>query len=67
MGLAVQNIESFDQIKETLSLNIWVRMEWKNDFLKWNNNISNITFLFRDSSTVWVPYSAELPNAASQT
>ncbi len=65
MGLAVQNIESFDQIKETLSLNIWVRMEWKNDFLVWNNSVSNITFLSVDSSTVWVP-DIELLNAASQ-
>ena len=65
IGLAVQNIESFDQITETLDLNIWVRMEWTNSLLKWDSSISNLTFLSMDSSTVWVP-DIELLNAASK-
>jgi hypothetical protein len=64
MGLAVQNIEEFDQMKETLDLNIWVRMEWENHLLKWDNSVSNLTFLSIDSSTLWVP-DIELLNAAS--
>ena len=43
MGLAVQNLEEFNQIKETMDLNIWVRMDWKNDLLYWN---STFTFFF---------------------
>ena len=65
MGLAVQNIESFDQMKETLDLNIWVRMDWNNALLKWNSSVSDMTFLSMDSSTVWVP-DIELLNAASK-
>ena len=65
MGLAVQNIESFDQITETLDLNIWVRMNWKNAFLLWDNEVSDLTFLSMDSSDVWTP-DIELLNAASK-
>ena len=36
LGLAVQNIESFNQIEETIQLNIWLRKYWKNDILNWN-------------------------------
>mgnify|MGYP003995117731 FL=1 len=36
IGIAVQNIEAFDQIKEKIELNIWVRKYWKNHFISWN-------------------------------
>ena len=65
MGLAVQNIESFDQITETLDLNIWVRMNWNNAFLQWDSEVSDLTFLSMDSSEVWTP-DIELLNAASK-
>ncbi len=65
MGLAVQNIESFDQITETLDLNIWVRMNWNNAFLHWDSEVSDLTFLSMDSSEVWTP-DIELLNAASK-
>jgi hypothetical protein len=65
MGLAVQNIESFDQITETLDLNIWVRMNWNNAFLQWDNEVSDLPFLSMDSSEVWTP-DIELLNAASK-
>ena len=44
MGLAVQNIEEFDQKKETLDLNIWVRMNWKDNLQI--GIIQNIIFHF---------------------
>ena len=29
IGLAVQNIESFNQIEETIQLNVWLRKYWR--------------------------------------
>jgi hypothetical protein len=65
MGLAVQNIEEFDQKKETLDLNIWVRMNWKDEVLNWNNSIYNISFLSMNVDDIWTP-DIELLNAASK-
>lgn len=64
IGLAVQNIESFDQIKETIELNIWLRKYWKNDFLKWDATKNNITQLTLSKDQVWTP-DIELVNAAT--
>ena len=65
MGLAVQNIEEFDQKKETLDLNIWVRMNWKDEMLNWNSSNYNISFLSMNVDTIWTP-DIELLNAASK-
>lgn len=35
LGLAVQTIESFDQMEETITLNIWQRMNWVDETLNW--------------------------------
>ena len=64
LGLAVQNIESFNQIEETIQLNIWLRKYWKNDILNWNTSESIITQLSLDSRDVWTP-DIELLNAAT--
>ena len=63
MGLAIQNIESFDQLTETMDLNIWKRMSWQNDLLKWDN--SSISFLSVDVNEIWTP-DIELLNAAAK-
>ena len=55
MGLAVQNLEEFNQIKETMDLNIWVRMNWKNDLLYWNSSENNISFLSMNVDNIWTP------------
>ena len=55
MGLAVQNLEEFNQIKETMDLNIWVRMDWKNDLLYWNSSQNNISFLSINIDNIWTP------------
>ena len=65
MGLAVQNIEEFDQKKETLDLNIWVRMNWYNNILNWNLSNYNISFLSVNVNEIWTP-DIELLNAASK-
>ena len=42
IGLAIQNLENFDQMKENIALNVWMRQNWKDNFLNWNENITNI-------------------------
>jgi hypothetical protein len=64
IGIAVQNIEAFDQIKEKIELNIWVRKYWKNHFISWNPLESNITQLTLSKNEIWTP-DIELINAAS--
>ena len=65
LGLAVQNIESFDQIQETIQLNIWLRKYWKNSLLDWNYSDYGITQLTLDNEEVWTP-DIELINAATK-
>ena len=64
IGVAVQNIESFDQIKEKIELNIWVRKYWKNHFISWDPLESNISQLTLSKNEIWTP-DIELINAAS--
>ena len=64
MGLGVQNLEAFNQKEETIDINLWVRLNWNDVYLKWNSSISNLTFLSVDKSYIWVP-DIELLNAAS--
>jgi hypothetical protein len=65
IGLGVQNIESFDQIQETIQLNIWLRKYWKNNFLNWNTSEYSIYQLTLDNDEVWTP-DIELINAATK-
>ena len=65
LGLAVQNIESFNQIQETIQLNIWLRKYWKNSLLMWNYSDFGITQLTLDNDEVWTP-DIELINAATK-
>ena len=65
IGMAVQNIESFNQIEETMKLNVWLRKYWKNDILKWNPNTTGLTQLTLDESETWTP-DVELLNAATK-
>lgn len=63
LGLGVKTIESFNQMEETISLNIWQRMNWLDQKLGWNSSMSNLTFISLDPSEVWTP-DLELLNAA---
>jgi nicotinic acetylcholine receptor alpha-6 len=64
IGLAVQNIESFDQIHESIELNVWLRKYWRNEHLIWNTKLSNISQLTLNEKDVWTP-DIELLNAAT--
>ena len=63
LGLGVKTIESFNQMEETISLNIWQRMNWLDEKLGWQSSMSNLTFISLDPSEVWTP-DLELLNAA---
>ena len=64
MGLGVQTLESFNQMEESLALNIWLRSNWKDEKLAWYN-YSNLTFLSVNKEDIWTP-DIELLNAASK-
>ena len=68
-GLAVQTLESFNQIDETLSLNLWLRSNWYDEYLRWNDtnktNLKDLTFLSVTSDDIWTP-DTELLNAATK-
>jgi hypothetical protein len=63
MGLALQNIEKFDQMQESITLNAWIRQTWNDYRLSWNSTQSNLTFISVSKTQVWVP-DTELLNAA---
>ena len=65
IGLGVKTIESFDQMEETITLNIWERMNWMDTSLMWDSEISNLTFISLDPSYIWTP-DLELLNAATK-
>ena len=65
LGLAVQTIESFDQMEETITLNIWQRMNWLDETLNWDSTVSNLTSITLDPSEIWTP-DLELINAATK-
>ena len=64
LGLGVQTIEGFNQMEETITLNIWQRIYWKDHQLTWTPQYSNLTFISLDPSGIWTP-DLELLNAAS--
>jgi hypothetical protein len=64
MGLGVQTLESFNQMEESLALNIWLRSNWVDENLAWYNS-SNVSFLSINPDDIWTP-DIELLNAASK-
>jgi hypothetical protein len=65
MGIAVQTLEEFNQKVETIELNLWLRMNWNNTYLTWNESeFGNISFIVVDPNNIWHP-DIELYNAAS--
>jgi hypothetical protein len=65
IGLAVQTLEEFNQKVEAIELNIWVRMNWIDHRLEWNESeYNNISFIPVKPNLIWHP-DIELYNAAS--
>tara|TARA_B100001093_G_scaffold507121_1_gene567160 strand:+ start:995 stop:2356 length:1362 start_codon:yes stop_codon:yes gene_type:complete len=65
MGMAIQTLESFNQKEEMIKLNVWLRMNWYDDYLHWNSSISNLSFLAINPEQVWTP-DVELLNAGAK-
>lgn len=65
LGLGVKTIESFNQMEETISLNVWQRMNWLDEKLNWSSNMSDLTFISLDPNDIWTP-DLELLNAATK-
>ena len=65
LGLGVKTIESFNQMEETISLNVWQRMNWNDEKLVWSDTMSNLTFISLDPNDIWTP-DLELLNAATR-
>ena len=67
-GIAVQTLESFDQIDETLSLNLWIRSNWQDEYLRWddsnNTDLLKLDFISVSEREIWTP-DTELLNAAT--
>ena len=51
-------------MKENIALNVWMRQNWKDNFLNWNENITNIHSIALADHEAWVP-DIELLNAAN--
>ena len=68
-GIAVQTLESFNQIDETLSLNLWIRSNWRDEYLRWDNtnqtDLLELDFLSVSAKDIWTP-DTELLNAATK-
>ncbi len=68
-GIAVQTLESFDQMNEAISLNMWIRANWKDDYLRWDNShdpeLRQLDFLSVGKEEIWTP-DTELLNAATK-
>ena len=61
IGMAIQNLESFDQVHESMKLNVWLRTEWKDENLNWESSISNLSYITINDES-WV-HDVELLNA----
>ena len=62
MGMAIQNLEEFNQMTETAKLNVWIRNQWVDETLSWDNNISTLSYI-SITDELWVP-DIEFLNAA---
>jgi hypothetical protein len=55
VSIDIRNLEYFNQVAETISINIWLLMTWKDEYLKWNINKYNINSLNFNSNNIWLP------------
>ena len=65
VGMGMQTIESFDQKEEAITLNVWERINWKDETLNWDSSFSNLTVITLNPNEIWTP-DLELLNAATK-
>ena len=66
ISIDIKNIEYFNQVSETISINLWITMMWKDEYIKWNNSKYNINLLKFNSDEIWLP-DLVLYNSAKKT
>ena len=55
ISIKIKNIENFNQVTETLFLNLWIIYEWEDKFLKWNYTQYPLKKISVKQENVWVP------------
>ncbi|XP_065061775.1 neuronal acetylcholine receptor subunit alpha-9-like isoform X1 [Rhopilema esculentum] len=56
MDVALRSIQSLDGKNEKLLISVWMRLNWKNDFLTWDpRNYSGVDMLHFESRKIWTP------------
>jgi len=55
ISMKIKNIESFNQVTETLFLNLWIIYEWKDKHLKWNYSQYPLKKISVLENNVWIP------------
>lgn len=65
IGIQIRNIEYFDQVSETIGLNMWITQQWYDQYLTWNTSQYDINYINMNSDEIWLP-DLELYNAASK-
>jgi len=56
LGVTLQQIQEVDPKKETLTALVWLNLEWKDEFLRWNTSqAGDIDKLRMDTEDIWVP------------
>lgn len=55
ISINVINIEKFDQVTETLFLNLWIIYEWEDKLLQWNYSQYPLKKISVMQSKVWTP------------
>jgi hypothetical protein len=62
MGIAIQNLDEFNQMTETAKLNVWMRTQWVDETVGWNSNTSTLDYI-STTDELWTP-DIEFLNAA---
>ena len=62
MGMAIQNLDEFNQMTETAKLNVWIRTQWVDESLGWDSNTSTLDYI-STTDELWTP-DIEFLNAA---
>merc|ERR1711971_1178355 len=66
LGVTLQQIQEVDPKKETLTALVWLNLEWKDEFLRWNaSQAGDIDKLRMNVEDIWVP-DIEVYNQVSQ-
>ncbi|XP_002740584.2 neuronal acetylcholine receptor subunit alpha-10-like [Saccoglossus kowalevskii] len=56
LGMAVKQMISMDEVSQRLSLSVWLRMLWKDEFLQWNSSeYGGTSELTIPLHMVWLP------------